>query len=773
MADTDYEIILYRKGTAGTITMAADSSSYVISGSRKLFRAENEISKLEFSLSNGSTTATQNFLSSSFAGWSGGVTGALQLGDYVRYSLYPTSAPTTKTQYFYGKITDMQQTQDGQLKITALDYLKKLDREYARLFYAGYRDSIVKTATWSSGTVAISGLTDTNIVAPIAYAALAIDDKKETIGSSTQKASENIVTGNVAQAYLATQDGMIGLKVALHNPDGLRTGTIKVALQADNGSGAPSGTDMASDTAYLDGTTTAWVDFDIDFTTGGVPVMMVANKKYWIVFSYVSGNLLTGATYTVKPTATYPIQNHLWKSDGTNWASQANESIKMDVHTVNYSPVDPDNYSFDDSTDSVYCVVDTVAPVATQSFVTPVRGLVSYFYGTLTNQQIADKILGLNTGLSTGSSANQVTTSGTFSTSGKKLIESLRELANQYMTSGTWSGYQLAFAHLDNLDGSHTVKFGKKLTTADASSVTFSHGFDTATDSEKRIISYSGLRKKTDLRPPAVTVIGKDQTDNPICYTVTDQALADSFANRMEGFANSLKIVDEGITTHASVRARAEGTLASYQTNVWEGDIVVSGVYPDLIDTASASASYGSGKVITLNLSPLGIVATKFKVKAVITEANQTTITLSNADVMIENAQKYYNAKTQLTESFFAPVGLVDNIYVAVYCDEVADYSPGYMQLYYSVGGAVPGLSKAPTKHTQAMLNLNVYHCEFERDDGNTNGTNIGVIRLRAAAGSGTYIDYDLVVTGPPAKNEGFEKFKTSRLIVDFLTKMA
>lgn len=772
MADTDYEIILYRKGTAGTITMAADSSSFVISGSRKLFRAENEISKLEFSLSNGSTTATQNFLSSSFAGWSGGVTGALQLGDYVRYSLYPTSAPTTKTQYFYGKITDLQQTQDGQLKITALDYLKKLDRECARLFYAGYRDSIVKTATWSSGTVAISGLTDTNIVAPIAYAALAIDDKKETIGSSTQTASENIVTGDVAQAYLATQDGMIGLKVSLSNPDNGRTGTIKVALQADNGLGtAPSGTDLASDTAYLAGITTAWVDFNIDLTSTGNPVPLAKNKKYWIVFSYVSGTLLTGAAYTVSPTTTYPIQNHLWKSDGTNWASQANESIKMDVHTVNYSPVDPDNYSFDDSTGSVYCVVDTVAPVVTQSFVTPVRGLVSYFYGTLTNQQIADKILGLNTGLFTGSSANQVTTSGTFSTSGKKLIESLRELANQYMTSGTWSGYQLAFAHLDNLDGSHAVKFGKKLTTADASSVTFSHGFDTATDSEKRIISYSGLRKKTDLRPPAVTVIGKDQTDNPLCYTVTDEALADSFANRMEGFANSLKMVDEGITTHASVRARAEGTLASYQTNVWEGDLVVSGVYPDLIDTASASASYGSGKVITLNLSPLGIVATKFKVKAVITEANQTTITLSNADIMIENAQKYYNAKTQLTEAFFAPVGLVDNIYLSYYTPTVENWATGTIRLY-SGSTPIANGSVAFTRYTISALNLYVYHAEFEREHGFSDPPN-GLTRINIFDSGGSLRRICYLLDAANGIDMRFDKFKTSRLIVDILAKMA
>ena len=99
----------------------------MVAGSRRLTRNENDISTLEFQLSNGSNVAAENFLSSSYAGWSGGVTGALQLGDYVKYSLYPTKAPTTKTQYFYGKIVELQQTQDGQLHVKALDYLKKLE----------------------------------------------------------------------------------------------------------------------------------------------------------------------------------------------------------------------------------------------------------------------------------------------------------------------------------------------------------------------------------------------------------------------------------------------------------------------------------------------------------------------------------------------------------------------------------------------------------------------------------------------------------------------
>lgn len=780
--DTDYEIILYRKGTAGSITMAANDSSYVVAGSRKLTRNENDISTLEFSLSNGSAIAAENFLSSSFAGWSGGVTGALQLGDYVKYSLYPTKT-LTKTQYFYGKIVEMQQTQDGQLKVTAQDYLKKLGREYTKVLYDGYRDSVAKTATWADGAVVISGVTDVYIITPIAYVALATDDKMETVGSTTQRPSENLVTGAVAQAYMATQNGMIGLRVSFQNPDGLRTGTIKVALQADNGAGtAPSGIDLASDTAYLDGTTTGWVVFDIDFTTGGVPVPLVTNKMYWIVFSYVSGGtLLGGYVYTVLPTSTYPVSSHLWKSDGTNWATQASESIKMDVHTVNYSPVEPENHVFDDSANSIYCKVDSVAPVQTQTFVTPVRGMVSYFYGTLTNQEITDALLALNTGLISGSSANQVATSGTFSTLGKKLLESLQELADQYQPSGTWAGLQLAFAHYESA-GSHYVKFGKRLTTADASYATFSHGFDSATDDEVRIMDYSGLKLRTDLRPSSVVVIGKDSAGNPLCYTVTDSALSGSFEARMEGFANVLKLADENISKLADVQARGDGALVAYSTNVWEGQLKVSGVYPDLIDMDTASASFGSGKIITLNLSPLGISATKFKVKGVVVEANHTTITLSNDDVMVNNAQRYYNDKAQRSEAFLAPVGLVDNIYVAVYYAGAVDWNEGYafMGLADGSGNRLTGLIGVEcTKHPVVAMNLNVYHAEFEVDNGySVPPKGLSQIWLGYNANfeglSAAYLKrYYLYNGSAPIRDEKLDKFKTSRLIVDFLTKIA
>jgi len=776
MADTDYEIILYRKGTAGTITYTFGDSSLVVAGSRRLTRNENDISTLEFQLSNGSNVAAENFLSASFAGWSGGVTGALQLGDYVKYSLYPTKAPTTKGQYFYGKIVELQQTQDGKLKVTAQDYLKKLSREYTKVFYEGYRDSVSKTATWADGHYTLTGVTDADIVTPLAYVAVAEDDTAEQIGTSTVASSQNIVTGDVAQPFVATQDGLLGVHVSLLASPSPESGTIRISIQTDNGAGRPSGSAIAYKDVSALGVLGYYLDYDVDLTTGGVPLPLVVGRTYWVVYHYVSGTLTGCNPQGVTPVSTYPYTYYLWKSDGVNWAKQTSRSTHTVIHTVNYNSVDPADHVFDDTLNAIYCANTTAQPVQTQTFVTPVRGLVSYFYGTLTSQEIADALLALNTGMSSGSSANQTAVSGTFSTLGKKLLESLQELADQYQPSGTWSGYQLAFAHYES-GGAHTVKFGKRLTTADSSYVTFSHGFDSATDEEVRIIDWSGLKLRTDLRPSSVVVVGKDASGNPLCYTVTDRALSGSFESRMEGFANVLKMVDDNLTKMSDVQAMGDGSLAAYSTNVWEGQIKVSGVYPDLIDLDTSSATFGSGKIITLNLSPLGISALKLKVKGVVVEANQTTITISNDDVMVNNAQRYYNAKAQRSEAFLAPVGLVDNMYVAVFIDDVADYSPGWVELRYESGGAIPGLSKVPTKHQVTALNLNVYHAEFEAADGHSaiGGTMVGVgmIYLRQSSGSANYKTYDLYVSTDPVRDERFHKFKTNRLIVDVLTKMA
>jgi hypothetical protein len=768
--DTNYEIVLYRKGTAGTITLAFNDNSFIVNGSRAWSKNENDVGTLEFGLSNGSIIPAANFMSSSFAGWSDGVTGALQLGDYVKYSLYPTLTGT-KTQVFYGKITDIRPTADGQLRITAMDYLKALMREYAKIVYTNYKDAgVFVDSTDAQGRDTITGVSDSDIVQPLASVKFATADTRTTLGDDGDtETAQNIVDGkDVAQPFSPTQDGIIGLKITTAWTDSVNDTDLTVVIQKDDGTGQPDGVDLASVTIDVTGSPEI-NDYDIDFTTSGAPLVIAVGAVYWAVFSTTA----TSETLTVKTRGPVSGQfsSYLYKSDGTNWSVQSGAVLYLKIDSVMYQEIDPSDYSLNGTTITILEGVE-IPNDPTQSYVTIKRGLLSYFYGTVTNQAIADALTKLNTGLVSSSSANQVAASGTFSTEGKKLLEALQELADQYMSSGAWSGYQLAFAHYESA-GSQYLKWGKRLTTADSSYVTFSYGLDGTTDEEHRIIDYSGLELRSDLRPPRVVMIGTDASGRPLCYTITDKALTDSFETRMEGFANVQKVVDENLATMADVRSHGDGTIAKYAFNVWEGPIVVSGVYPDLIDLGTGSTSFGSGKIITLNLSPLGISNQKFKVKGVQVEANQTTITISNVDLAVMNAQKYYNLKANRTEAFYAPVGLADDVYIAVFCDSTVSGSAYHMTLEDSTGTAITGLVPVLcAKHVVAAYNLNVYQGIFEKDNGYS-APPYGVRYIRLYSGATLIATYDLYSASAPVRDERFDKFKTMRLIVDFMTKIS
>lgn len=769
MADTDYEIVLYRKGTTGTITYAQGDSSMVIAGSRRLTRNENDISTLEFSLSNGSNAATENFLSLSFAGWSNGVIGALQLGDYVRYSLYPTKTGS-KTQVFYGKVVKLQPRKDGQLLVTAQDFLKVLDKECTKIIYDNYCDRDVLRIQSSAGSDYASGIMSGAVV-PLAECAYLGDDKRVTYGDDVNDNSYDLTTTKkVAQVFKAEGEALVGVEHTIYFPTTPFSATVNASIYAYNKE-TPSTPGVliksTTDDGYAASPRFRAVDFKFSFCTKNEPLMLEKGAMYWLVYysNVVSDDRVE--IYTQDPGGGEAVK-YCYHYDGSAWNMIANKVFRVKFDWLNKTDLKSDDYSVSSTTIYLY---NTPSFKRSQDYQTTInRLLVSYFYGTVTSQEIANALLALNTGLTSGSSANQTATSGTFSTLGKKLIASMQDLADQYQPSGAWAGYQLAFAHYES-GGTQYCKFGKRLTTADPSYVTFSHGFDAANDEEIRIIDHSGLELRTDLRPPRVVVIGKNADGNPVCYTVTDRAIAASFETRMEGFANVLKIEDENIVTLADAQARGDGAIAAYQFNVWEGQITVSGVYPDLVDLNTASDSFGSGRIITLNLSPLGITAGKFKVKGIIVEPNQTTITISNADIAVLNAQKYYNVKAAKTEAFFSPVGLVDNIYISVFWDYVFDYDPLYMRLSDIDGYAIPNSYMVRCiKHSMPALNLNVYHAEFER----SNGYSIppyGIGRLTVSRGLSGYpfIDYQLTGTG---RDERFDKFKTSRVIVDLMTKV-
>lgn len=787
-ADTTYDISFYHKGTAYVLNNNNRTPTNALSSrvmSREYRRDENNPATLILVLSNGSIIPAENMLSSSFAEWSGGAA-ALSLGDYVRYSIVPTST-LSMLQYFYGKVTELRQSTDGRLTVIAKDYLQKLNREVAKMFFDGYSDAEIKPHIITSKLKVINnipGVSEGEPIVPLAHVAFAQTDLQKTLANNSLPADggyNDLVLVDVAQSFVTSGNALVGVKIRYSGISVVTPGTITLSIQRDV-AGEPSGISMASDTRVVDGGNSD-VTWQVAFTD--FPVRLRFNEKYWIVLTYNESDGSVQVKQTAPETDPYAT-DHLYRTPKTSgsWATGlANEVVYAVLDFLNYEEVTLDNYSYDSATNSV--ILKDMTPITTTSFtagydsVSLYRGMASYYWGTITHKEICDGILALAAIIS-GTSANQSQTFGIFNTLGKKLIDSLKEAADAWETSGSWTGYQHTFAHYE-LSGSHYISFGKRQKLTDTPSATFSFGTDTATDDERRIIDYSGLVKRTDLRPSVIMVIGKGGNGNPVVSTVTDQAKSGSFETQMEGFGNFEKLVDENILTLEEADKRAFAAIDSYARDLWEGQIRVSGVYPDLMKTSAADIGggfFGSGAIVTLNISPLGIVAQPFKVRGISVKENETELTLSNIDFDIQNRLSKMFIKGDKTEAFLAPVGLVTNSYIRCYVDSVVNTATLYMSLQTAAAEITDLKRVACTKvncatYSGSSLNLNKYHAEFETDNGYTvDGTPIRYVRLYDAATGGSLIaTYDLYAAGPPIRDERIYKWRTMRLIVEVLTK--
>jgi hypothetical protein len=221
---------------------------------------------------------------------------------------------------------------------------------------------------------------------------------------------------------------------------------------------------------------------------------------------------------------------------------------------------------------------------------------------------------------------------------------------------------------------------------------------------------------------------------------------------------------------------RGYAAIDSYRRNTWEGTIRVSGVYPDLFDITWGSGSFGSGKIVGLTISPLGIFQELFKVRGIVVHENETEITLSNIWSNIENRPSKTFLKTDRTEAFIAEVGTAVNLYFACHVNTAFITTPVYMAFMdasfnqLSAWPVLCALYRSADYSGNSDLNLYIYHAEFEAGNGFTiDGTPITELGLFAADGT-PLLYYDLV---SGLRNESFYKWKTQRLIVDFSTKAA
>lgn len=781
--------IISKQAGTGTITFDSTTDNSRVQ-TYSLDWQENNPRVLRLTIDNGTPYSTSNLLSSSCNLWAGSYVGAISLGDFVQGNLWTTLSPTSAIRCFDGVITDIKANSGGVIEVTATDFLLALkNKKTDKVIFNSYRDQQVFNMSATGGIYQITGVTDAGIVTPVSEVSLGLTETRTTLGTGTSEYgipdAYMSTSTMVAQAFVSTDNAFLGFR-GYYEGLSHAEGTITCVLCQDN-SNAPGAT-IATVNVAVDNTGNFYKDFD--FVTSNSPVFLEPETRYWLKFYFTPAVGSDWCAPLRKTNATGAIiSEYVYSIDsGSNWTHVASHNLTLIYDTVNYISEDVSKCYIDESTDVINVFGETTVETRlTDPAYTYYEASVSYYYGTKTLEQVFESLIETKTGIRDSVSTDCDRTFKTYSTRGRDYLTCCQELCDIYEISGTYNLYQHVIAHYsddtgdDDAIGNQYIKVGFRSTLTDGTNAaTFSHGWDSTTDSELRIIS-ANLKKINNGRYSQITVIGKGMDGNPITATVTDRALSTSIGGSMpQAMAPIYKVYNEDIRTVSEAYNLAFSLLDRMNTNAWEGSIILSGCYPDLIQTSTSSAYYGSGRIITLNWSPLGITSTKFKVKGIIATPTTTEVIITNADILNDNAYTRIQTKTNASEAFIAPVGTPTNVYYTCYHPSAVTTASLYASLENEYS-AITGLSRVlcskitDSNYTGKNYNCNIYHAEFESWNGyTTSASPVSKIILYTAASGGTATaTYDLYDTGPPINDERFWKWKDQRVIIDVITKQA
>lgn len=781
MAEGDY-IITITHG-AGTVVHDSTAPGNAIM-SFEYDRAENQPATLVVTVDVQAEVPALNILSGSFAGWSSG-TGALEIGDLVDLQLCTTAAPTTYTALFHGTVTAIAPGGDEfSAKVTAADRLaayQGIGRSLYKTFFANYRDQLVRKQAldatlqqWVLTAPAGGTAFDATLLLPCVSVKLANNFGVLEIGDSLD-ADSQAANNKVAMQFIASRELLTG--VQFYYKDASTTPNITWGIYAVDASGYPTGAALYTKT--LGESSTAgyllFYDWVRDASNNPTGLQLIAGKMYALVIQSSSAT-----TYIALDTTSLvgDITQCLYYSGGA-WSVQASKQIRSQIVLADLSELDTMHYYWD-AANSRICVPKSGLPGSMSSAPGVVVGsstggyaFVSYYYGTVAISSILGTLIGLGpcTAAVSGSIAKALSL---YRTRGRYVSDCLSELAEIRETSGAFSGSQYAIAHA-RVSGTDYIYANRRLNLSDGSYRTFSHPADDATVDNQRIISCE-LQRTIKGRPTTCVVTGRDSAGNSIMATVSDLSLSGGGFSGTSGIESQVSITDSSLQAVSDCIVAGYAKLDTFIRDSWEGPVAVDGVFPDLFDLGfGSSTTAGSGRIVTLNWSPKGIVAQKFKVKAVHVGKGAdrfvTRMQLSNHGILVLNPFSDTSVTTLRSESFISPTDAQYIAYAVAYSPNVVSLpSPCYMELQTAAGAAIPGSARAVcTVFSNTSYNQKAVHAQFAVGQGTTvDGSPIGKLALFAAASGGSAVDSITLATA-----QQFPKWSTTGAIVDYLMPIA
>ncbi len=758
----DYELVL----THGAGTLIIDQSMPYVEGDPLLVRNENRPQTLTFQIVLDPVDA-RNLMSPSCSLWSSG-TGALRIGDRASFRVYPTST-RAKTWVFYGQVHEIAVKGDNVVAVTCReDWAQYETLQRDAVIFDDHKDLVYKsTTTDSSGRTVIQGLTESDIALPLSVIELMSEEHVDRMGGAGTDSFFSIANSPaIAQRFMAT-GRLIAIKFSAAFRFYPADTDLYVRIFSDN-NGVPgtvlrtitiSSASIPRDETIRD----YWIDL------GPMPMDTPSGRYYWFVVFRPGDN--SGATYLRHHTAPddvlpgHDVKPFRYSTDGTTWTpySSSNSVLCLSFYYGDYERQGEMQQSLSGTAltlhgEPIIRGLPASSPVFPPSTIQPYRARVSYYHGLRRTKDIMESLLAAGTCSSSVITTREVKI---YKTKGKGLADCLRELCDLRDASGAYVGSQLAIAQWTD---STQVLVRRRKHLGDAPSFTFSYGADTSVDNERRIIAGGvKLSKTTRLKPTKVKVLGRASGGLPLVAVVHDKATAGLSAKL--GYDVEETLQDDSLQTLEDCRAYGKAYLDSVRPSydAWEGQLSVAGVYPDLFDLNVASDTYGSGQIITLNYSPLGISGLKAKVKGIRVMGTKTEITLSSEDILVNNRFSDVAWRAARSESFISPTDAESNVVIEAYS---ATPRTGPAQLGLIANQAViPGHIIVPCTVTDdAELNLRTIHAEVEAANGSTLPT-APITHVGAYNASNGYL-WDVPVAAA-------YKWKTTRVILEITCRLS
>lgn len=761
--------VLLDNGT-GTITYRENDASYLMDWEYE--PNENQPKKVLLVIDNSSLDPAVNLLSSSCAQWSSG-TAALKMGDLVRLGLYQGD-DTTVDVLFDGVISEVPAGDNGILFVEARDPSQRLKTTKPTITHgANYLDEEVKAVTVAGSIRYIGSVTEADIVEPMVKVAFAHTDVRLELSGDNNNANDISTVGYyVIQAFLAETDHFIGCRF-WWTTDWTIGSTIDLEVSLytdeDNSAGNLLRTVPFTLTQGIDTSPT-----NVDFTSSNNPLRLIKGQKYWIEIK-AAGVAIGGGTHwsvrSMDTNLTYWMNEFYIEAGG--FSAVANQILEIRLDFADYAVLKTEDFVFDDTANRIYLLLFNETVETVGGYYSINRGLVSFYYGTITKEQLCERLITANTGLLKLLNGNLDRTFGVFSTRGKSLHESLKEIMDVPEDSGTWDGYQSVMTHTLGASDINRLIVVQRKKTSDSATYILSHPSDRANDDEHIIIGDPKLKKTIKRNYAKVILTGRGYDGEPLVCTRSDEAKSGSFFNQMSGITETLKITDENLSSLVEVDKRAFALLDAVGRDVWQGSIMLDGQHEDMFVWDNTSDNYGSGNIITMYWGPLGISNLKMKVTGMVLRKLETEIYVNNIDSLLDNKLTRGWNESERSASFISPVGVPEVVYGSTYSGSIITNAVLWMELCDSGGTALPSQDRQLCiRFSNVAYNMIIYHAEFVA--GNAHSATIGgvgQIKLYTTkTGASPAHTIDLTRTEASIViDEEVDKFKQSKLIFEVL----